>query len=363
MSVKHVQVDNFSRNACTATAVFTAVLTAVLVAISGADCQAQNGSMPMATITQQQPAQDIVMSLDEARLYMLNLINRDRAANGLAPVSTDPIATAAGQKHTDEMAQHGFISHWNKDGKKPDQRYTEAGGIHCDTENLAFRTFRGAAPSNESNGKKQSFDGGGLYPLHGIQAFRQSDLDKMQKAFMDEIPPKDGHRRCILDPHHNYVGIGLSLASNSQENYRIALSQEFTNIYGQYDPIQQMCTMGQAITLSGRLNAGFEIYEITFDWDPLPIPMAFKDLDKTATYVAGKKRMYRYWPPNVPQEGTSPLQTSALPDGRQQFYCAILPRDWKPGVYYANILAKPTNADYTHSFPVSRRTIIIPNVK
>jgi uncharacterized protein YkwD len=345
---------------------FAASLAAVAcVGIFACASPARDDQTPMANMSsapqqQQPPAQDAIMSLEEARVYMLDLINGDRTAHGLNPVQVDPVATTAGQRHTDEMARNGFISHWNKNGKKPDQRYTESGGIHCNTENLAFRTFRGATPSTDSDGKKTSKDGGGVYALHGVQAFRQSDLDKMQRAFMAEKPPRDGHRRCILDPVHNYVGIGLSLSSNGQENYRIALAQEFTNIYGQYDPIQQMCTRGQSITLSGRLNPGYEVYEVMFDYDPLPNSMDFKALDKTVTYAAGKKRMYRYWPPNIPQDGTSPLQTSPLPDGRQQFYCAILPKDWKPGIYYACVMAKPVNADYTTAFMVSRRTVIIP---
>lgn len=306
-------------------------------------------------------ASDAVLSLADARVYMLNLINRDRRLSGLNPVAIDPIATLAGQKHTDEMVQAGFISHWNQLGKKPDQRYTEAGGIHCDTENVALRTFRGGAPSTASDTKRTSFDGGGTYKLHGIQAFRMSDLERMQKAFMDEKAPKDGHRRCILDPAHNYVGIGLSLSSNGQENYRVAMAQEFTNIHGQYDPVQQMCTTGQAITISGRLNPGLEVYEIFFDWDPLPEPMNFAELDKTTSYVAGKKRMYRYWPPSVSQEGPTPLQVSQTPDGRQQFRCAILPKGWKPGIYYACIMVKPQGADYIQSFLASRRSIIVPS--
>lgn len=341
--------------------VWTSLIACFCIAVSTnvfIPVQAENQTGSVSVDETLPPAQDVIMSLDQARAYMLALINRDRAAGGLAPVAMDPVATAAGQKHADDMAQQGFISHWNKFGKKPDQRYTEAGGIHCDTENLSLRTFRGAGASNDHDGKKSSFDGGGSYELHGVQAFRQSDLDRMQAAFMAEKPPNDGHRKCILDPVHNYVGIGLSLSSNGQDNYRIALSQEFTNVYGQYDQIQQMCTRGQAITLSGRLNPGYEIYEVAFDWEPLPEPMDFIALDKTHTYVAGKKRLYRYWPPS-PTE-SSPLSVNSLPDGRQQFRCAILPKDWKPGVYYAIIMIKPQGADYNQSFLASRRTIIIP---
>lgn len=328
------------------------------VTITAGTVRAENQTGSVSVDETMPPANDVIMTLDQARAYVIALINRDRAANGLGPVALDPIATVAGQKHTDEMAAQGFISHWNKFGKKPDQRYTEAGGIHCDTENLSLRSFRGGGASADVDGKKSSFDGGGNYELHGVQAFRQSDLDRMQQAFMAEKPPNDGHRKCILDPVHNYVGIGLSLSSNGQENFRIALAQEFTNVYGQYDPIQQMCTRGQAITLSGRLNPGYEVYEVAFDWEPLPEPMDFIALDKTHTYVAGKKRLYRYWPPS-PTE-SSPLSVNPLPDGRQQFRCAILPKGWKPGVYYAIIMAKPAGADYSQSFLASRRTIIIP---
>src|SRR5689334_15351400 len=80
--------------------------------------------------------QDGRLTLDEARQYMLELVNRDRAALGLKPVRLDPLAAAAGQKHADEMAVNRYMAHWDLAGKLPDQRYTELGGIHHVQENV-----------------------------------------------------------------------------------------------------------------------------------------------------------------------------------------------------------------------------------
>ena len=60
------------------------------------------------------------LSLDEARLYLVGLINRDRASGGLRPVTLDPgPATAAAQSHADDMAAHGYLGHWGSDGSVP----------------------------------------------------------------------------------------------------------------------------------------------------------------------------------------------------------------------------------------------------
>src|SRR5437660_1244421 len=74
--------------------------------------------------------QDGRLSLDEARQYMVELINRDRAALERKPVRLDPVAMDAGQKHADEMALNRYMAHWDLAGKLPDQRYAEQGGIH-----------------------------------------------------------------------------------------------------------------------------------------------------------------------------------------------------------------------------------------
>src|SRR5579862_2522960 len=69
-----------------------------------------------------------LLTKEQARTYLLELINRDRATKGLDAVLLDPISQTAAQHHAEEMAVHGYMAHWDLAGKLPDQRYTEAGG-------------------------------------------------------------------------------------------------------------------------------------------------------------------------------------------------------------------------------------------
>src|SRR5262249_7626837 len=70
------------------------------------------------------------MPREEARRFVLALINRDRKAQGLTALSWDETASLAGQRHADDMATHGFTAHVGTDGSLPEQRYTDVGGSH-----------------------------------------------------------------------------------------------------------------------------------------------------------------------------------------------------------------------------------------
>src|SRR2546421_8853587 len=92
------------------TTVFTTALVARFSALISLAC--------LPSLASAQSDQE-TLTLDRARQYMLELINRDRAAKHLAAVKLDLVATAAGQKHADEMAAQQYLAHWNLDGKLP----------------------------------------------------------------------------------------------------------------------------------------------------------------------------------------------------------------------------------------------------
>src|SRR5205823_9122 len=69
-----------------------------------------------------------MLTLDDSRRYMLELINQDRAAKGLLLLEMDAIATKTGQEHAEDMAASCYLSHFDRIGRLPDQRYTEQGG-------------------------------------------------------------------------------------------------------------------------------------------------------------------------------------------------------------------------------------------
>src|ERR1700675_435129 len=99
---------------------FIAASCAVFVAVA---CASAQHTPPAPVVAPKGP-----MDVEQARRYVLSLVNRDRAANGLPPVVLDDTASRAGQRHADDMARSGYTAHWGTDGSVPEERYSDAGG-------------------------------------------------------------------------------------------------------------------------------------------------------------------------------------------------------------------------------------------
>lgn len=203
------------------------------------------------------------LELERARSYVLALVNRDRAELGLTPVALDPIATEAGQRHAEDMARHGFTSHWGSDGSVPEQRYTEAGGVHLVQEN--------AACFFDAETRDLDVDG----------AFLPEELRKIEQAFIGEVPPHDGHRQNILKPGHTGLGIGLAKPVGIDQ---LCMAQEFTDEHGAYRPLPRRARVGDRVTIAGEVHepvtfGGIGIARI----DP-PTPLTAAHLNTTSVY-------------------------------------------------------------------------------
>lgn len=279
------------------------------------------------------------LTLDEARMYVLKLINADRKANGQRPVVLDSIATTAGQQHSDDMAINGYLSHWDLSGTKPDQRYTLAGGRATVAENGYILGY-GDSPQRQALTQPQMF-----YP---------EELENAQRAFMDEVPPNDGHRKNILDPNHTAVGIGISIAGDEHDR-RLALTQEFVDNYGTFSLLPQRIKPGQSFTVAGKLDPGMNIYSIDLRWEPLPKPMTLQQLKETYSYSAPEERVATFWPAHSRRPGISVSQTVDGVAFTHEVYAD--PNFWKPGLYYVFVWA--TRHGEQRPFVVSKRTIEI----
>lgn len=62
-------------------------------------------------------------------LRFIELLNEERARNGLGPVSEEPCLVAAARRHAKDMAVNGFLSHTGSDGTGPGERAMQEG---CD---------------------------------------------------------------------------------------------------------------------------------------------------------------------------------------------------------------------------------------
>lgn len=104
---------------------------------------------------------------------VVNLTNQERAAAGLPPLASDPALMSAAQGHSQDMADHDFVSHTGSDGSTPYQRIVRAGysPLYVAAENIAA---------------------GYASPASVVAAWMASP----------------GHRANILSPLYTHIGVG-----------------------------------------------------------------------------------------------------------------------------------------------------------
>lgn len=216
--------------------------------------------------------------------HALDLINKDRAAVSLAPVTLGN--NPASQIHAEEMLANNYISHWELSGLKPYMRYTLAGGSNYESENL----FLLVVPE-------------GTHLHSGAETM----LDTAENALMGS----PGHRATILDSHHKKVSLGIAYNKD-----HLALVQQFE---GDYISFSKPPALDRGILkLSGQLSGGLEVGQIQIWYDQLPAPLTIGQLGASVTYWRGKPAVFIRPPPPqgaryVEYETTFSWETSVDP--------------------------------------------------
>ncbi len=191
---------------------------------------------------------------------MLELVNRDRAAEGLSPVAWDSIGAQAGQEHAEEMADLGYMSHWNLDGYGPEHRYSFAGGLDFAQENVYRLVHRWA-------------DGTGA-PIE--------DWEKVMADAQAALMDSPGHRSNILAPEHTHLGVGIAYRADTGT---VSIAQEFINRYVQVEPLPRRARPGDRLILRGALLPGSTDPLVNVAYEPFPAPMTLDALNQTGTYT------------------------------------------------------------------------------
>ncbi|MBA7599724.1 hypothetical protein ES703_06762 [subsurface metagenome] len=189
------------------------------------------------------PVQPTVYQHEELVEYALELINRDREANSLAPVTLG--SNAAAQKHTEERLANGYLSHWGMDGFKPYMRYTLAGGVNYEAEN-GFMT--------------ETIWFGGRDPSYRI------DPKEMLEQAQEGLMTSPGHRKNILDKWHKKVNLGIAY-----DEERLDLVQQFEGDYIDFSKLPSIS--GNILSMTGKGTIG-TIENVTLHYDPLPEPLS-----------------------------------------------------------------------------------------
>jgi uncharacterized protein YkwD len=292
------------------------------------------GQPPPAAASPGAPASTTLthMSIAEARRYMLELINRDRASMGLSPVALDEGApTRAGQAHAEDMAENGYLGHWGTDGSVPEERLTAAGGVDMVLENAScftdeqHRTLDSAPPIDPAQ------------------------IEHTESMFFHEVPPNDGHRKNILKPWHKKVGIGIAQPRATATEIPVpCISQEFTDDYGTYRDAPKVARMGERLHVAGKLAAPAK---------PVGVGLARVDFAHPLTPSAANAR--RSYPvPQPYQMYWTPGYVTPIPvvvRGQEFAVDVPLGEKQKPGLFELSIWAKlPESPDFQI---VSLRTI------
>ena len=119
---------------------------------------------------------------------MLDLVNQDRQAKGVAPLPLNEKLSNLARAHALDMQKNKFFSHINKQGLNPQAR-AHLAGIDCGVyENIAWR-------SSSSMTLEQM-------------------LSLIEQSFMAEPEGQLNHRYNILKPDHACVGIGVVVNNN-----------------------------------------------------------------------------------------------------------------------------------------------------
>lgn len=226
---------------------------------------------------------------------LLVRINRDRARHNLPPVQLDPHASRIADQYCEQQIRHRTTGHFTVDGHAPYMRYSFAGGNDGVSENAA------AWSANYE--------------------FSETTIPELvrrsQDAMMNERPPKDGHRRTILDPHATHVGIGLAW---QQGEFRLA--QEFVRRYLTWDrALARAATVGERISGRARPLPGFKVDAISIYHESFPERLHPVAANLIESYGLPRKR--RDYLPKLgtiferQSDGTTQVRYARYRDGRR----------------------------------------------
>ncbi len=264
----------------------------------------------------------------EAERFVLELVNRDRKKAGLSAVALDATASKAGARHARDMAAKGFTGHLGSDGSTPEQRYSESGGSDFVQENAAclFDTVE--------------------RDLERKPLFSADKLARLHQLFMAEVPPNDGHRRNILNPLHNRLGVGVAQPSEVSQP---CLSEEFVDDYGDYAPLPREAKGNTTLDVEGTIAEPLTFGGVGLGRTPLPEPLPRERLNGKSYRIPAPDTLY------FPAGFKTPKPVKV--DGRHFSIELELGKKPLPGSYAVSVWAK--RAGSPELFMISMRTLVV----
>ncbi|HLP10362.1 MAG TPA: CAP domain-containing protein [Flavobacteriales bacterium] len=239
------------------------------------------------------------------KLNQLDVINKSRREFHLQEVKLDILASRVANKTSREAALNNYHGHYNLEGQKPYHRWAFAGGYDHVTENAAARwATKGSFEVNNDNKARYMKD------LH--------------ERFMAEPPSHDGHKKTIIEPAHNYVGIGIYLTDKQCRYY-----EEFIDRYFTFDKVPTKVKPNESFTLDITADSTNYLYHMIVYYEPFNKPMTADKASSMGSYedyTSKKELILTGW------------ELSKLKKGKSKQY-SIPMKFEKEGQYYVKIYA------------------------
>ena len=198
----------------------------------------------------------------EHKRYMLSLINEERAAAGVESVVLGD--NVAAQVHAETSLANCVASHWGVDGLKPYMRYSLAGGVQSNGENVSGLDYC-------------------IRPSDGYMAL--GSIESEIRDAMAGWVSSPGHRVTLLDSGYRKVNIGLAW-----DSYNRMFVQHFEGDHVRYESTPQIHEGRLSFTgrvIDGQGFAREDELDVQLNYDPPPHELTRGQLSRTYCYDYG----------------------------------------------------------------------------
>ncbi len=205
--------------------------------------------------------------LRELQEYALELINTDRARNGVAPVTLG--SNPAAQMHAEEMVEHDYFSRWWVDGRSTYMVYSATGGASYVRESIIWTGWR-----------EEDWQAANCASTR-VRCDLSSPREVIAETHANRMSTQPEN---ILDKGHRAVNTGIAF------NQRwIVIVQHFEGGEVEADALPHLSSDG-ALSLSvSKASTDVEVAgSVGVYFDPLPTPKSPDSIDNADNYCTGE---------------------------------------------------------------------------
>ena len=150
------------------------------------------------------------LSITSLEQRVHELINRERAGEGLAALSGDPALSGIARSHSEDMAANNFFDHINPAGLDPTAR-GDASGYTCRKDYGSYYTY-GIAENIFQNNLYTST----TYFSNGTYLYDWTSPEQIAETTVGGWMNSSGHRKNILTSTYDREGIGVAISPDDK---------------------------------------------------------------------------------------------------------------------------------------------------